>query len=208
MRLSAAFPPAVLGAFALAVLLLAVVAVAAALGEHDLAFFTREPVTALQRDTCTGAACSYVGIVSNVGVLVWAAGATAAFLAAAASTGRRRSMLLAAGTLTVVLLADDMLLLHEYAWRELPATSESAIFAVYGVLIAAFALAFCREVAALDHAPLAVLALGLLGVSLVADRFALGGHLAEDGAKLLATVAWASFLVATALTARPAISRA
>jgi hypothetical protein len=199
-RLRAAITPAVLLAWTVTVAFLALVAAAAAALDREVAFFTREPVAALQTDRCVDVSCSYVGIVSNVGVLVWTAGATLAIFAGVLSPRRSpsRRLLLAAGALTLVLLLDDQLLLHENVWREVVPKGETGVFAIYFGLIVLFAVAFRRELADLRTTALAVIALGLFAAAAAADRWGADLHLIEDGVKLLAIVTWTAFLAATA----------
>jgi hypothetical protein len=180
--------------------LLAVTALAAELADREVAFFTREPSAALQFDTCSAASCAYVGLLSNLAALVWAAGATACFLAAAlAPPGRARALLLAAGALTTLLLADDMFQLHEQVWGLVLPGDERIVLLAYGVLAALFVVAFRRELTAQPRPILLLVAAAAFALSLAADVLGRGGHLVEDGAKLLGTVAWVAFLVGVAL---------
>jgi len=187
-----------LGAFLAALVVLALTVLAAEVTGRDIAFFTREPSAALLVDTCSGASCSYVGAVSNLEAIVWAAGLTACCLGAAlASRVRERWLLAGAGAVTALLLADDMFQLHEWVWP----VGERYVWVVYGTLVGAFAVAFRRELLAQPRPLLLPLAGGLFFVSAVADLRHVGGHLIEDGSKLVGVVAWTAFVVGAAVTA-------
>ncbi len=179
--------PVVAAVFVLAVLVLVAVAAAAGRSAREVSFFTREPVSALTVGgaTCNGPSCSYVGVVSNLGVLLWCAAAAACFLAAALTSGRR-SPLLYAGLLTTALLADDLFLLHEGVYALV--IEERIVFGLYALALVGFVVAFRRFLRETTPSLFAA-ACALFAVSLVVDERWAGNHLLEDGSKFLGIVA-------------------
>ncbi len=183
--------------FVPAVLVLVAVALAAERSGREVSFFTREPVSALTVGgaTCTGPSCSYVGVVSNLGVLLWCAAAAGCFLAASLVVRGRRSPLLYAGVLTTALLADDLFLLHEGVYALV--VEERLVFGLYALALVGYVVAFRRFLRATTPWLFAA-ACALFAVSLVADERWAGHHLLEDGSKFLGIVAWSTYFLAAA----------
>lgn len=128
----------------------------------------------------------FLGIVSNVGVLLWASVvAILVFAAAVVDTsslqGREwRRFLLAVAGVALLLLLDDFLLVHEYGddlallvldfdpTRERKNVIESAVFAGYGMVAVGCGWRFRSRLRGVDRRPL-VVATVLLGMSFVVD---------------------------------------
>ncbi len=154
-----------------------------------------------------------LGIVSNVGVLLWTAVVTTCFLGASVlpqqSDGTRR-FLRASGSVAMILLLDDFLLIHEYAddavgffvefehTRDRKDLLELTVFAAYGLIVSWYLLAHRAVIAGTDRLPLrlagANLATSLLIDIGVADTMlsAFGSGMSsrtetllEEGAKLV-----------------------
>jgi len=186
-------------ACALAVLAAAGIGVAAS--GRPLAYFTRDPSAAVRLDGCEGLSCSYAGMVSGVGVALWLA--TAALTLAGGLLARRlaapaglTALLLLGGALTAVLGIDDLFQVHEYALPAVLPSGEDVAYAAYGVAALAFLITQRRALMRTDAWIL--LAAGvLLLVSAGVDRIG-GGHLLEDGAKLVGIVLWSVYFVGTA----------
>jgi len=164
--------------------------------------FTRDPIQVLDGQ-------AYVGVYSNVGILIWAAAAVSCFFAAAVlhrCGGERswRKFLTASGIVTSILLIDDLFLMHELVLPEHVGIPEALIVPAYGLMLLAYLWTFRRNILATDFLIL-VLALGLFGFSAGIDVVALatdefhGVHLLEDGFKFLGIVAWTTYLVNTSL---------
>lgn len=179
-------------------LVLAATAVGARLLDRPVAYLTRDPSAVLRDDPCSRSECSYVGFLSNLGVVVWSVGlASCVFVVAASGHDRRRSPFLYAGGLTAVLLADDLFQLHENASVILP-QADLVTLAGYGAGAVALAVAFRRFWLRTDVA-LPVGAVALLAFSGLMDRYLPGNYMIEDSAKFLGIVTWSTYLVGTGL---------
>lgn len=162
---------------------------------------TGVPMGTLTRDPLSGKP-AYFGFLSQAGILFWAAGAAAAFLAASALTGAPdasgRRFLFSAGLLTVALCVDDAFLLHDEVLPKL-GVPEEILYAVYLGCMLAFLIAFRRHILRTEY-PILLLALGFLGLSVICDACGLpwlDPYLLEDGAKVAGIVAWAAYLFRT-----------
>jgi hypothetical protein len=110
------------------------------------------PVSRLLKDpsTITGTH-PFVGLVSNIGIVLWCMTAAICLYAGALAFTQRRtagdvSFLIAAGLLTGLLAFDDLFLFHEWIGPRLLALNEEAILACYGILAAAYIVAFRRQI--------------------------------------------------------------
>jgi hypothetical protein len=147
----------------------------------------------------------YVGIVTFLDVLCWAAAAVSAAWGAwlAGLDGRRgaRRFLGAAVVLTSWVMLDDLFQLHSIV---LPRATGVDKYGWEGlIVVATVTWAWCsrREIVRTRVAVLAA-ALMALATSLWADRFGIWASprlalLFEDGAKLLGAAAWATYFVVT-----------
>jgi hypothetical protein len=185
-----------------AVLVAALVVVHGA--EHSgasLGRFLRDPTASPGRSP-------YHGVVSNLGLLVWAAAATACLLAAALRTPRAR-FLGWTGAGLAVLAVDDAAQLHEAAWVDLTGLGDEPVLAAYALAGCAFATRFRAELAASDRVRL-VVAAALLAASMAADAIpAVQRVLHEEATKyvgLAALAAWAVGEAARDLRAGPSRS--
>ena len=146
----------------------------------------------------------YVGFASNVGVLGWWTAASASLVAVALLWRDRRAdafPLLAAAALTIVLALDDLFMLHESA---LPAVGVPQVtLYVFYALASVFLVVRWRSFLARTEWPLLAVAVFLLGCSVGIDVLneARGAEqpLIEDGTKLLAIMAWATYFVRTSI---------
>ena len=145
----------------------------------------------------------YVGLVSNVGILLWAATAgVCLFCAAATRTSSQnspgeRAFFLLGGLLTTLLLLDDLFMLHQDVFEGVFGIPEKLTYAGYGVAAAAYMVAFRRKIFSSPCLPL-VAAMGLFAASIVIDLVAPHRELFEDGAKLLGIGCWAGYFASMA----------
>jgi hypothetical protein len=147
----------------------------------------------------------YTGLVSQLGIVAWAAGATlAAGGAWLARVGGRRgaAWFLAGGAVvTTVLLFDDLFLLHADLLPRL-GIPKPAVELTYLAVTAAWLLGSIREVARTRVLVLAA-AIAALGTSLFVDLRVPGADagrrvVLEDGTKFLGILAWSLWLGLTA----------
>lgn len=148
----------------------------------------------------------YFGILSNIGIVGWAASATL-WLIAAWFTRRHQpdhslfQLTVASGLFSLVLLADDALMLHEVFLPEKLSVSEEVVMIGYGVVALIYLFVSIRSVK--DTPYLAWLLAGcLLGGSFMVDFAAMTGdleYLVEDGLKFAGIVFWAAYAALTAM---------
>lgn len=156
--------------------------------------FTRDPISIIDAPV-------YIGIVSNIGIIFWAAGAAVCFFSAAIVNGVRHQnaafyFLLFGGAITTILLFDDFFLLHERIFPEYLNTSESQTFLLYLLIIIAYLVGYRQKILETDFL--------LLGLSLLSFAFSAvtdeifvdhfrGKFLVEDGFKLLGILTWGTY---------------
>ncbi|HEX8431542.1 MAG TPA: hypothetical protein VF625_09650, partial [Longimicrobium sp.] len=182
----------------------AVFAVAIAAGAHfdvPITTLTRDPVAELQ-------GAPYTGIVSNLGILLWAGAATLCFFAASQLRGgtEARRFFLFGGALTTALLVDDLFLLHEAVAPVYFGIPEKAVHLGNGVLTLGFLYA-CRGVILRTEPLLVMMALGMFGLSVAIDHIlplsVSTGLIVEDGAKLAGITTWLAYFGRAARRALP-----
>jgi hypothetical protein len=144
--------------------------------------------------------CRYplgVGLISNLGYLLWMAAAAICLFTACSEVsrprGRERELLLAGGAFSLLLCLDDMFLLHDRY------ISANVLYLAYIAFAVAILLRY-RELVLRLGGPVFVGAVALLGTSLLFDKFqeqlpiAYGpGQLFEEGVKLLGIASWLFF---------------
>jgi hypothetical protein len=156
----------------------------------------------------------YIGLFSNLGVLLWCASAAVCLFGGwllMRAPGRREVawFLVCAGLLTGFLQVDDLYLLHEEVLPDHCHVPQMLVFAGYDLLFLSFLVGFRRVLHTTDHL-LLFLAFGFLGLSAFIDLFVTpeeffiagtvpGRHLVEDGFKLLGVVTWAAFFIRTSM---------
>ncbi|MFH0862885.1 MAG: hypothetical protein V1875_07655 [Candidatus Altiarchaeota archaeon] len=147
----------------------------------------------------------FVGVYSNLGVLMWAATAAVCFYTAAIVKrfGKRNNhagFFLASGFITLILLVDDLFLVHETIAPYLFNITEIITFGVYGLVFAAYAYWFRSVLQATDYVIL-LAAILLFGGSLVFDQIynavSTWQYLYEDGLKWFAIVSWMTYYCKT-----------
>lgn len=160
---------------------------------------TQDPTTVLD-------APFYIGYVSNLGNVLWAAVVGVCAFAAITVIGvglEWRRFLLWSGVFSAVLLADDLFLLHDEILPRYAGISGELYGISYVVGMAAYLFVFRDRILRTNY-PLLLAALVLFGISVVVD---LGSKplanilptnlviLAEDGSKLLGVGTWLAYFV-------------
>jgi len=145
------------------------------------------------------------GLLSNLGVVAWAASAAISLFVAAGASAlegqqKERHYLLACGLLSLLLGFDDLFLTHERILGRGLHVPDNLTFLSYAVIAATIVLGYRREVARTDL-PLLALAGLAFGLSATFDnyaRLARGRFLFEDGSKFVGITCWLSYVVRTA----------
>ena len=139
-----------------------------------------------------------VGVVSNVGILLWCA--TAAICLFSRRLLRQKGLhaearfLLWAGLMTIVLLVDDLFMIHEYIAPVHFHVNEKLVLASYALATGAYLLSHRRLILAANYQLLAA-AMALFTASMLVDLAdGLGWwRLAEDGCKILGIASWLGY---------------
>jgi hypothetical protein len=147
----------------------------------------------------------YVGIISSIGIVLWAAAATLCLFSyahLAHSEGSvLRPFLLASGLITALLLADDLFLIHDEIFPTYIGLPGEFFGLFYGAVMVVYLFVF-RQLLLQSSYVILVAALVCFGLSVTVDVTyrALTGifpqqHvlLVEDGAKLLGITLWTTF---------------
>lgn len=158
------------------------------------------PVASLTRDMAALAHVHpLIGVVSNVGILLWCA--TAAICLFSRNLLRQQGrdvearFLLWAGVLTIALLLDDLFMIHEYIAPVHFHVHEKVILACHAAAAAAY-LWTQRRVILAENFQLLIAAMVLFAASVLVDISDSHGwlsNLAEDGFKILGIVSWLGY---------------
>ena len=135
-----------------------------------------------------------VGLLSNLGYLLWLAAAAVALFTAYSGQpgvrGKQRELLACGGWFSLILCIDDMFLLHDRY------IGQTFLYVMYMVFAAVIATRYRRQLMA-SRGELFLLAVGLLGASIGIDQFQLdlpfkyeNVQLVEEGAKFLGIATW------------------
>jgi hypothetical protein len=165
----------------------------------DIGQFTRDPAALTDSNP-------FNGVLSSIGVLFWAATVAICCFSALILGQQQRQMalfLLSAGLITSVLMLDDLFMFHEVVFPQYLHFGEKITVVLYAMLVGGFLWRFRQQVLGTDYTIL-LIALGLLGFSVLADRIFSGigswEYLIEDGPKLFGIVAWFGYWSQSAQT--------
>lgn len=150
----------------------------------------------------------YIGVISTLGVLVWAATASICLFAGwltlrLGSSPEEGQFFLASGLISALLAVDDCFRLHDWLLPKVLGVDEAAMLLIYAGVGLPYLRRHGRRLIARETALLA-LAVGFLGVSTVLDR-AIDSATVEDSFKVMGIAAWAAFFIrrAAEIVARP-----
>ena len=134
----------------------------------------------------------YLGFLSTVGLLFWAAAAAVCILGASLVSGSRLQsrlvrFLRASAFLTLVLLLDDAFLVHERVLPRYAGVPQRLVYLVYVLLLVVYLVRFRAVIFETDYFLLG-LALILFGFSIVSDL--IWDSPLEDGTKFAGIVTW------------------
>ena len=159
----------------------------------SVARLTRDPLATANLSPLTG-------LLSSLGVLVWAATVTVCLFGARIHRDRpqraeERGFFLGFGVLSAVLLVDDLFRIHDY-YADMIGITEHMLFALYGATALALLIRYQRFIRSASWSLLAI-AFVCFATSIVVDAevFTLpfGHHLVEDGSKWLGICAWCAY---------------
>ena len=144
----------------------------------------------------------HVGILSNLGVMIWAAAAACAFLGAALQhhDPRRFRFLLISGLFSALLAVDDLLTIHEHVLPHYLHISEKLAYIGYLFLAGIYLLCFIKVI--LTETEYSILAIALLffGLSVIITRvFPFNGLevFTKDGLKFFGIIYWLVYFFCT-----------
>lgn len=138
-----------------------------------------------------------VGVVSNLGILLWCAAAViclfAYYLLRRFGRSNDTAFLLCSGLLTVLLLFDDFFMLHEELIPNNLFIPEEGVYLTYMILALAWLIYFRKQILQGEYKIL-VIAILFLGMTIVVDLLLPQGeqivYLIEDGLKFYGIVTW------------------
>jgi hypothetical protein len=173
------------------------------------AIYKNIPLENLTQDTVTvlnGA--PYIGLLSNLGILVWCAAAAICFFTAyilREYTVEDAKFFVSAGLLTTFVMLDDLFLFHDYVYVSWLPHSHMLIIAAYGLGVILLVARF-RKIVRESFYALFVTALLCFAIAAVPDlqnkAFLLPNTfpstLVEDGFTLLAILFWLVYFAHTA----------
>ena len=186
--------------------LLVLVALASYISGVPVSKFTGDPALVMR-------AHPLVGVVSNIGVLLWSATVTICFFSAA-HIRRKDEMrelylfLLASGFFTMLLMFDDLFMLHDELFPEYLHFPQNLVYLVYMGIALFYLFRYRASILKTDYV-LFFLALGFFALSVGMDfvqpnkaHALLSAHyLFEDGFKLLGITGWLGYFARTAFRA-------
>jgi hypothetical protein len=149
----------------------------------------------------------YIGILSNIGIILWCATAailiySSKILTLQKGPAKETSFLFFGGLLTILLLADDLFLIHDVIFPEYLKIDEKLFYLIYGASVIALFAYYYKVMLKTDYI-LFILAFCSFGSSALTDIIdALGFdvsqlYLFEDGLKFLGIIAWFAYFTRT-----------
>jgi len=171
-----------------------------------VSWLTRDPAAITSAHPC-------VGLLSNLGIMLFAAATGICLIGAALVHPRDTSLrsarfLLSSGLLCLILTLDDTLLLHEEILPVHLHIHQCIVYAGYGLLATTYALHFRREILGTRYI-LMLLTFCCFGLSITLDMLlplTEPQTFAEDGIKFVGIVFWLAYVSSTVrqtVTARP-----
>jgi len=161
----------------------------------DISVLIKDPTALLD-------APSYLGFLSNVGILLWCSAATICFFSSLVLRKKGLSLFLfMSGLITSILLLDDLFLLHEGFFHHYLGIPEEITFLIYAVIFGGYLLVF-RETIRKTEYLLLVIAIGWFGASIFIDLSITQAPkviFVEDVLKQFGIVSWLVYFGRTSL---------
>jgi hypothetical protein len=180
--------------FAFPVLLVVTLPVLHTITRQPMSYFTRDPAAVLHGKF-------YVGLLSNTGIVLWAATTAITLLGASilhrsAGHGFAARFLRHAGLLSLILMLDDLLQFHETVFPVHLRIPEKLVLSIYAVLALTLLVRFWPLIIRSRYVLLLVSAV-FLSMSVVIDLIYSTptemSFLFEDGFKLLGITGWTAY---------------
>lgn len=156
--------------------------------------FTRDPMAIVRGHP-------FLGIISNIGAILWSSSAAFCFLSYLLLRTREDSrdaigLIRLGGLISVVLLLDDLFMLHDYICAKYFGINELPLFLLYGMLILFYLVRYIKIIIQTEFLYL-ILAISFFALSILVDRLPEYRlpmhHLFEDGTKFIGIVSWVSY---------------
>lgn len=193
-----------LAVYAPAVAAIVLTRVVATTLDVSFGFFSRDPATVYQGNPLVGA-------LSNVGIVVWSAGAVVCLSAwfvlrrlpsESSDATPSAPFFFWSGVLTAVLMCDDLFLVHENLGSVLPGLNEAYLFVGYVLLVAAYSVRFRKILLSSADRWVFIAAGAFFALSIGADAFQgviePWPYEIEDGPKVLGIFGWTGYLIRSA----------
>jgi hypothetical protein len=159
----------------------------------SLGFLTRDPAALTNTPI-------YIGLFSNIGILLWCSCATICIFSYAILKPNNRSrnlskFLLFSGLLTAFLTLDDLFMLHEVFFPKYLNIQENLVYAFYIVIIL---FGFGRNIAVIKKTEFIILfaAIGFFALSIVSDKIysSYAISIMEEVCKVIGITTWLTYL--------------
>lgn len=178
------------------ILILAIFGIYSFTSNFEFRMFSQDPIQIFRGKP-------YIGILSNLGILIWCATATILLYSAKLSDMQGKSkkitdFLFYSGILTIFLMLDDLFLVHDIIFPEYLNIDDKAFYFIYGSSVLLLIYFFYKIILDSDYI-LLLLAFGLLAGSILFDFMdALGIAIhyelvLEDSFKFLGIISWFAY---------------
>ncbi|MEP7168782.1 MAG: hypothetical protein ABI855_05375 [Bacteroidota bacterium] len=181
--------------FAATLVVLSIVILAGLEYNIQLNHFTKDPVQIMN-------APFYLGLFSNIGVLLWCGSAVICFFARSfipktEQNKPARIFLFCSGLVTMMLMTDDLFLFHEEVFPKYLDIPEKGVFVIYSNILLLYALLFRETIFKTDYVILG-LAFFLIGGSTFVKRIPMPipeDTFLEDAVKLFGIICWFTYFL-------------
>ena len=177
----------------------------AVMGSFFLSRYLGIPPEDLTRDPASVANLgTYIGLLSNLGIILWAATTGICFCAAASLKAKYPDrhptiFFFSSSLLSFILMLDDTFQIHESIFPHHFHIPETIVYAGYLIIMVGYLLYFFRYILRTDYLYL-ILTVGFLGLSLISERL-LNDTFIEDSLKFIGIVFWLVYFSSTAIRA-------
>jgi hypothetical protein len=147
----------------------------------------------------------YVGIFSNLGLLMWSASAAYCFMGSAMTRKdpRKARFLFVSGVFTAWLALDDMMLIHESVIPDFLHIGEGYVYLTYMILAVAYLVYFLKDILSTRRFVVLAAALFFFAASIGIDKLVEISNYEiffEEGLKLFAITFWLAYFTTTSVS--------